>query len=644
MKSIIKYIIVAMFIFPSCDYLDVVPDNTPTLDNAFTDRFMAERFLATCYSGLPTPIGFNTAPGSAGAFELVLPSAMQTQASMVIALGKNDRTTAQLDIWATGRNGESMYATLRNCNTFFDNIEKVPDLSREEKDRWIAEVKLIKAYCHFVLITYYGPMCIVRESAPVTESTQGVRVYRNKVDDCFAYVVELLDEVIDSDALPKIVPVPISEQSRFTRAAAYAIKAKVLVYWASPLFNGNTELATFVDHNNEPFFNQTPDPSRWDKAVAACKAAITACGESSIRLYQQSDYTTLLPVSDSTARVNMLREAITKKWNVELIWASYYSDGAHQSDFLPRLETQTTDYSVTSAVGSVPFSTVELFYSKNGVPFNEDAAYTSDYATRFDRRSGDYDHRYYIEQGQETAVMNFNREPRFYSTLGFDRGKWYGNSYASPPSGQTDLNSKAPHGRYNEYSSAWGTDLARINATGYWPKKLVAMNTSFTSANLVRYDMYPFPNMRYADLLLLTAEAVNEAQATPDNEVWKYIDEVRVRAGLDGVVNSWQNHASTAYKNRPADKGEMRKIIQQERKIELACEGHYFWDSRRWKTAVNDNNRLIQGWNVQGVSASDYYIPTTLYIQKFTTPRDYFFPIPESDFINNPQLIQNRGW
>ncbi|GHT54744.1 hypothetical protein AGMMS49982_19940 [Bacteroidia bacterium] len=168
------------------------------------------------------------------------------------------------------------------------------------------------------------------------------------------------------------------------------------------------------------------------------------------------------------------------------------------------------------------------------------------------------------------------------------------------------------------------------------------MNTIFRTADAVSWEVYPFPNMRYADLLLLTAEAVNEAEV-PAN-AYPYIDEVRTRAGLDGVVNSWQTHASANYKTKPSTKEGLRDIIQQERKIELACEGHYFWDCRRWKTAVNDNNRLIQGWNVMGASVSDYYIPTTVYIQKFITPRDYFFPIPESDFINNPQLIQNRGW
>ena len=87
----------------------------------------------------------------------------------------------------------------------------------------------------------------------------------------------------------------------------------------------------------------------------------------------------------------------------------------------------------------------------------------------------------------------------------------------------------------------------------------------------------------------------------------------------------------------------MREIIQRERKIEFACEGVYYWDSHRWKTAVKEQNRQIQGWNVNAKEAVDYYMPTTLYTQTFSY-KNYFAPIPEKDMTNNPQLVQNPGW
>src|SRR5690606_9928627 len=108
-----------------------------------------------------------------------------------------------------------------------------------------AEVKLIKAYMHFYLISYYGPISPLKVNTPINESTQGVRVYREKIDDCFSYVVELIDEVIESDALPRVIENRTTELGRFTNPAAYMLKAKVLTYWASPLFNGNTDYNSF---------------------------------------------------------------------------------------------------------------------------------------------------------------------------------------------------------------------------------------------------------------------------------------------------------------------------------------------------------------------------------------------------------------
>lgn len=170
---------------------------------------------------------------------------------------------------------------------------------------------------------------------------------------------------------------------------------------------------------------------------------------------------------------------------------------------------------------------------------------------------------------------------------------------------------------------------------------MVSLNTTYRDANSVVYESYPFPDMRFADLLLLYAEALNESKEAPDDEVYKYIDMVRERAGLEGVVDSW-----TKYSNRPekiTTKEGMREIIQRERKVELTCEGQYYWDSRRWKTAITEQNRLIQGWNIYASDAENYYTVTPVYTQSFAF-KNYFAPIPEADMVKNPQLIQNPGY
>ncbi|MDR2774053.1 MAG: RagB/SusD family nutrient uptake outer membrane protein [Tannerella sp.] len=643
MKKYTKYILYLFtgLLVISCNYLDVVPDNIATIEHAFADRYRAEQYLATCYWGMPKSAGWNENPGVFGALEMIFNKEGRTEGGMRFGLGEDNAASPRIDYWSgTGTMIRTLYGGIRECNTFLDNIDNVQDLNRYEKNRMIAEVKLIKAYMHFYLITYYGPICPLRVSPPVNESTSGVRVYREKIDDCFAYTLELINEVIDGAALPTVIENRSLELGRFTKPAAYALKAKVWIYWASPLFNGNTEFNSFLDHNKEPFFNQTYDKTRWDSAAAACKKAVEICTGAGIRLYNKSDFVSAKPMSDTTLLVNTLRGAISDRWNAELIWgnSSYPINSGLQSPCLPRLEQGTS--SSSSGRMSLPFSTVDLFYSSRGVPIEEDPAY--DYANRFNIRTGDAQNKYYIQEGEQTAAMNFDREPRFHSTLGFDRGKWYGNSYKNLP--DDDSQCLYPKNRFGEYSSVFNP--GDYNATGYWPKKLVSINTTFRDANSVSYETFPFPDIRFADLLLLCAEAINETapeeMALPPAEVYQYIDTVRKRAGLEGVIDSWDKYSSI--KDKPLTKRGMREIIQRERKIELACEGHYFWDSHRWKTAAKEQTRLIQGWNVAASDVNEYYTITTIYTHSFTSPRDYFAPIPDSDLEKNPQLVQNPGW
>ena len=639
MKSLYKYIVCACTVLTvtSCDFLDVVPDNLATEEHVFADRYTAEKYLATCYWGMPKPVGWNENPAVFGALEMIFNPEYSTENGMKLGLGQDNPTSALINYWNNNSDGvRSLYAGIRECNTFMEGIGGVADLEEYEKKRMIAEVKMIKAYMHFYLLSYYGPICPLRESPSVNESTQGVRVYREKVDDCFQYIVDLMDEVIGSEALPLILSNPTTELGRFTMPAAHMLKAKVLLYWASPLFNGNTDYNSFLDHNGEPFFNQSYDATRWQTAADACKKAVEICESAGVRLYQTSDYIATKKLSDETLLVQTLRGVISHRWNPELIWCNTVSllNESFQNECLVFFESSTA-LSIAKQKMSVPLSTVELFYSKNGVPIEEDKTY--DYTHRYSLRTGDKEHRYYIQEGEQTAVLNFDREPRYYSTLGFDRGKWYGNSYKNMP--DDDAECLYPKNRYGEVSSIG--DPGNYNVTGYWPKKLVSINTSFRDANGVTYEAYPFPEMRYADLLLMCAEALNEAKGAPDAEVYKYIDMVRERAGLEGVLKSWSKYSNQPEK--PTTKEGMREIIQRERRVELACEGIYYWDSHRWKTAQDEQNRLIQGWNIQASEAENYYTVTTVYTQSFSY-KNYFAPIPESERIKNPQLIQNPGW
>ena len=173
---------------------------------------------------------------------------------------------------------------------------------------------------------------------------------------------------------------------------------------------------------------------------------------------------------------------------------------------------------------------------------------------------------------------------------------------------------------------------------------MLAFESSLTQNNnrpYTGYD-YRFPLIRLADLYLLYSEALNEVKNTPDDEVYEWIDKVRAITGLKGVVESWQQ---SKYPNRPRERDEMRKIIQQERMIELAFEGQRFWDVRRWKLAENLWTYRSKGWQFEANAVEEYYTVMNRVeeARKFTF-KDYLWPISTYDLRINANLVQTYGW
>lgn len=631
MKSIFKYLVFS-FLFinlTGCSYLDVVPDNVTVLDNAFSNRYTAEQYLSTCYWHIPYG-DWNQNPAMLGSAEAIFNNDKSAQGT-VIAKGNNSAASPAINHWSGTNGARCVYNGIRDCNIFLENIGKVRDLSDLENRQWSAEIKVLKAYFHFYLLRYYGPIHIIRENLPVYEELSKVQLYRDPVDDCFAYILQLLEEAINSKALPGIIQNTQKELGRITLPAAMALKARVLMYWASPLFNGNTDYEAFKNHQGKHFFNQVYDPDRWVQAAQACEEAIRTCNENGIRLYQTQDYKTQYAISDSTILNCVLRNSYSERWNPEVIWGNtnIIVDATQR---VAQAGLRAVTSSIIYSYYAVSINTAEQFYSDKGVPMEEDLTY--DYSNRYKLKTAGEKDKYYIEKGQQTAAMNFDREPRFYAFLGFDRGKWYGRGKL-----ENDAETWHVEGKLKEYSAAY--EPGNYSATGYWPKKVVSLKSGYESVSEYRVETYPFPELRYTDLLLYYAEALNEMKETPDAAVYDPIDQVRKRAGLKGVLESWTKYSK--YPGKPTTKAGMREIIHKERLIELAFENAHYWDVRRWKEAISSLNRPIKAWNVLSDNNADYYTIKVYFEQKFSQ-RDYLAPIPESELIKNPLLIQNPGW
>lgn len=626
-KYIYIILIIATGTFSSCkeDYLDVVPDNVATLDNAFSNRYNTQKFLYTIYSSIPNPGSVNN-PALNGGDEIWYPESQNYLSGSKIAQGFQSATSPSFNLWS---GSGSFYVAIRNCNIFLSRIDAVPGIQQYEKVTWKAEVNFLKAYFHFCLAKMYGPVIISDELIPVTASTKDISVKRNTIEETFTYITELMDKAIPD--LPEQLQDRGTELGRITKPIAAAIKARVMITYASPLFNGNSVYSGFVNEEGVPYFPSDYSADKWTKAAEATKEAIELCHANGFGLFKKEDYINRSgnPISDVTLLKAGLRSRITEKWNKEIVWGHTATTSRMEYEAMPRLYNY-----LTNPVGSrhcPPLRIAEMYYSKSGVPIDEDVNY--DYSNRFKLKKAIQDDKYHVEVGQQTALLNFDRETRFYADLAFDRGVWYGNG-ANKESDPWHI-----HARKGEFASVF--EISAYSVTGYWPKKLVAIPSQVTQGRYLSTTRYTFPIIRLADLYLYYAEALNESKAAPDAEVYEYIDLVRNRAGLDGVVDSWANHSNNPTK--PTTTEGMRSIIQQERMIEMSFEGGRFWDLRRWKLAKDYMNKPIRGWNVLKDEVEDYYTVQRIYNLSFSE-RDYLWPIPESEIIKSPELIQNPGW
>jgi hypothetical protein len=664
-KSIKNILILAGFsLMTACaSYLDVVPDDVATMEHAFSTRNTTQRFLMTCYWYLPNVTDRWANIGLTGGDEnwwCIGNEGSNVADAAYLAKGAQNINDPYLNFWDGGRSGKNLFVAIRDCNIFLENVHTPTDIEEYERKQWAAEAKFLKAYFHFYLLQLYGPIPIIRENLPVNATSEEVRVYREPVDEVVNYIVELIDEAMP-DLLLDPYDTRANDAGRITQPIAASIKAKALVLAASPLFNGtsdNPPQFSLVDNRGVELFPQTYQPEKWTRAAEAVREAIEISYEAGHRFYTYQIMSPNITMSPVTKLKCTLRGAVTEKFNSEIIWPSVAATSALEIIVAPNFGTFTSNY-ISSEFGPT-LKIAEEFYTKNGLPINEDREWVAwvgeNFVQRYDHiqvsseagsgidgvGSLSEDHRYYIgsvinNQVQSTAKLHFYREPRFYAWIGFDRGIWEMNGITNEAQSQI-IRAKA------------GEDQGQMGGVrhltcGYFAKKLVNMetvkNTNNSGLNTVRYT---YPIIRLSDLYLLYAEALNESKSAPDAEVYRWIDSVRLRAGLEPIVQSYEQYAIPSQRTKPARKDGMRDIIKRERLIELSFESQRFFDLLRWKDAIQYLNEPVKGWNFQGATLDSYYTVTTYWDQRVFNTRDYFWPLRLETLQINSNLKQNPGW
>lgn len=651
--------------FMSCsDYLDLVPDNIPTIEQVFDTRDGAYKMLHTCYDYVPRPANIMQNPAFLCGDEACVASFMdpnyffyRNKSTAYIAEGRQNKTNPLLNYWDGGDYSylnqvwgdaaetsviKSLWAGIRNCNIMIDNIERVPDMKFEEKKQWKAETQVLKAYYHYYLLQMYGPIPFMSENLDVSLPPEEVQREREPVDQVVEKIVATLDEAINSNALPETVVGRQNDLGRINLPVALAIKAKVLVLAASPLFNGNKLFADLKNKDGRSLINTEYSVEKWKKAAQACKDAIIAADNADMGFYEFNQAANGLSVTDKTVLELSLRGQMTENTdNPELVW------GIGRQDVIKFIHFASTPLNpdqyparplAFNNLYSATMNVTDQFYSNNGVPIEEDKTYK--YSERFKLINVPNDYKFYFNDEPEIKVPYYNtyREPRFYAYLGFDQGRYF--CQMEPD----DTKSAVIRSKAMDFAG-----LKNVNycITGYTCKKIIPWDRQYIT-NVIDNEgetLYFWPIIRYSDLYLMCAEALNESKEVPDGEVYQYIQAVRSKAGLDketsSLVETWSRYSTNP--NKPKTKEGMRDIIRQERMIELAFEGQRYWDLRRWMLAADYFNRPLRGWNANGNTDLEYYKETYIYNRKFAT-KDYFWPLRQKSLDSNHKLVQNLGW
>jgi hypothetical protein len=634
----------------SCSsYLDIVPDNTTTLEDYFERKEMALQALAKVYSYLPVDYSaYHTTwtLGDEWMGRVDLEDTEYLLTGMRIMRGLQNSNNPLLGYWTGSNSGMPLYQGIRSANVFIDNIDMVEDMTETEKDDFRAQAKFLKAYYHFLLVQQYGPIVIVNESVPLDALAEDLFQKRSKVDECFDFIIRLMDE-----AIPDLKErANLNDLGQVDKIAAMAIKARVLLFRASPFFNGNAEYyGDFLDFDGEPFFPLQYKHERWKEAADAADEAIKLCLANGLDMYEYDKAPFTFDKADYDANQLMkkfydMRMKIVDPWNRELVWGRTYS--YQSSDNIADASTLR----LSRAYGGdnnrwfagqwlgASYRMLERYYTKNGLPLDEDKNFDRNTMYRLTVTPGLSDAEYQsvrgiMQPGAQTIQLYMNREMRFYANMAITGGYWRAHTeliYTQMTAGG--------EGGYNGSVS-----MDEYFCTGIGVKKFVHPESK--SGAWQRMIRYPYPIIRMADLYLMKAEALNEYLDAPNEEIYQAVDKVRINAGLRGVKETWSDASivRTKYLNKHLTKAGMKDIIMRERSIELAFEGIRFWDMYRHKKAVSEFSSPIQGWSSDKHGLRDFFVLKTWQSRRFTV-KDYLWPISLYEINKNANLIQNPGW
>lgn len=235
------------------DALDITPDGRITLEKVFSDVKLTEAFLNRTYSTIPSYawrynfwnfLGGNSDEGQ---------DANQFSGWHTGALSPSYNPLYQLEQGVGANHWPTFWKGIRDANVFIENIDNAPVEGVTYRSRFKSEARVLRAFFYLELIKQFGPMPIVDKSFP--NGYDYSQLTRASFQENINFIVKDCDDAIGNPDMPTRITNP-SENGRFTKAVAHAVKSEALLYNASPLWN------------------PSGDAAKWQAAAAAAKSAV----------------------------------------------------------------------------------------------------------------------------------------------------------------------------------------------------------------------------------------------------------------------------------------------------------------------------------------------------------------------------------
>lgn len=684
MKKLFKTIlgvVAASALLSSCNFLDVDHYFEATFkeDSIFHSKKNAEGYLWNTPEGFPDAgaiWGGSWNPGETASDEIAV--RWQTgefwgaQYSIGIINGRN-LPGSPYTLWA------DMYKVVARCNKMLAEVHKVSDMNEIDRRRYVSYVHFMRGYAYYHLLMNWGPLLIVGDEVLSTaESAEYYNRERSTYDESVDYICDEFRQAVQN--IYSADQQSINFYERPTKGAALALISRLRLFQASPLFNGGESARRCFGNwkrksDGAYYINQNYDPTRWAVAAAAAKQVI-AMGYYELHTVE-ADPLNPYPLASNVPTANfpngagridpyhsfadMFNGESIAQTNKEFIWC------------MPSGSVTTyTKHSFPVGFGgyggmSVPQRVIDCFLMADGNDIHHASAeypYEADLTKTIGgngKKLGSY------QLKENVPKMYDNRSARFYASIGFPGRLWNMSSASSDAnyinqqfwySYDDSKGGVAGVGdNINDYCVSGYTPVKYIHPDDSWANGKGGVKGAFVTSPKV------FPIIRYAEVLLEYAEALNnveapvtvtvsdatgtnvEVQVSRDGtEIATYFNMVRYRVGLPGVQQ-----------NDLINRANFDKIVKNERQVELFNEGYRYFDTRRWGIYLDEdaNTSNWRGLNVlkdrtNANGNEGFWNIVTIDVQnirdRVARPQMVFLPLRHDELLKVPNADQNYGW